>query len=149
MITYSVFKHVSDSIGTEKVAQTLAEVHSKDENISIKIIDLSIRLDHFELFPRAQIEDVAKLFSDNYFAMSLIRVMVWNHLYLFPIDYQNKQFSYEKLQIFLESQVKILASDTKKTTSPRAGDLKEKDKKAREKKKEKRNQAERSRRRGG
>jgi hypothetical protein len=125
IVTFSVFRHVSDSIGTEKVSQTLAEVHGSDENKSIKVIDLSIRLDHFEHFPRPQIEDVAKEFSGNYFAMSLVRVIVWHHLYLFPVDYRHKQFACEKMDISLESQAKLLAPDPKKTDTPRAGDRKE------------------------
>ena len=45
LITFSVFRHVSDSIGTQRVSQTLAEVHSNDENKSLKVIDLAIRLE--------------------------------------------------------------------------------------------------------
>lgn len=149
MLTFSVFRHVSDSIGTEKLSQTLAEVNSKYDNKSIQVIDLSIRLDHFEHFPRIQIEEAVKEFSGNYFAMSLLRVMVWHHLYLFPVDYRHKQFACGKLHISLESQAKLLASDPKKIAIPRARDSKSRDKEERSKKKEKRKQAKRSRRRGG
>ena len=117
MITFNVFRHMSDSIGTEKVAQTLAEVSGGDDNRSIKVIELSIQLDHFEHFPRTQIEEAAREFSGNYFAMSLIRVMVWHHLYLYPVDYRYKQFACEKLHISLESQAKLVLPDSKKTTA--------------------------------
>ena len=147
MVTFSVFRHVSDSIGTEKVSQTLAEVSGNSENKSIRVIDLSIRLDHFEHFPRTQIEEAAKEFLGNYFAMSLIRIMVWHHLYLFPVDYRDMQFACDKLHISLESRTKLLASEPKKTAIARAGNRTERDKEEKAKKKEKRKQAKRSRRR--
>ena len=132
----------------KRLPQTLAEVLGGDENKSIKIIDLSIRLDHFDHFPRSQIEEVAREFSNNYFAMSLIRVMVWHHLYLFPVDYRHKQFACEKLHISLESQAKLLAPETKKAAISRAGKRKERDKEDLDKKKAKRKQARRDRKRG-
>jgi hypothetical protein len=107
-VTFYVFKHVSDSVGTEKVAQTFAEVAGADANPSIKVIDLSIRLDHYRQFPQAQIDDLAKMFSNNPFAMSLIRYLVWYNLYLFPVEQDLKQRACQRLEISLGQQRKLL-----------------------------------------
>ncbi len=145
MITLSVFRHVSNSIGTEKVSQTLAEVSSTHDNSSIKVIDLSVRLDHFEQFPRHQIEELANEFTGNHFAISLIRVMVWHHLYLFPVDFRHRQFACEKLHISTASQLRLLETEPKKTATLRAGDRTDKNKVERDRRKDKRKQAKRSR----
>ena len=68
---------------------------------------------------------MAREFSGNHFAMSLIRIIVWHHLYLFPVDYKHKQFACEKLHISLESRAKLLAIEQKKTSAPRRGPKKE------------------------
>jgi hypothetical protein len=118
-IVFSVFKHISNSVGTEKVSQTFAEVAAKVENPSVEIIDLSIRLDHYRQFPLTQIELLAKKYANNYFATSLIRYLVWYHLYLFPVDYQQKQSVCQTLAISLEQQTKLLAPGPKKTNIKR------------------------------
>jgi len=121
MVSYSVFKHVSDSVGTEKVAQTLEELLRNDENPSIKVIDLSIRLDHYDQFPQSQILDLSKRFDGNMFALSLVRYLVWTHLYMFRVDYKDKQFACEKLGIAIENQNKLLAMGKKKVNTRRSG----------------------------
>ena len=75
--------------------------------------DLSIRLDHYRQFPTPQVEDLAREFVSNFFATSLVRYMVWYHLYLFHVDYQTKQSVCETLQIPIEKQTKILAAPKK------------------------------------
>jgi hypothetical protein len=139
-VSFGVFKHISNSVGTEKVAQTLEEVVAVSDNPSVKVIDLSVRLDHYKLFPKAQIEELAAEFEDNIFAMSIVRYMVWHHLYLFPVDYQQKQHACQTVGISLEQQAKLLAPDAKKTTTKRnRGDHKQGDSKRKNKKSERQN----------
>lgn len=126
MVAYSVFKHVSDSVGTEKVAQTFDEVVADEDNPSVRVIDLSIRLDHYNRFPESQINQLAKLFAGNVFAMNLVRYLVWYHLYLFTVDYKQRQFACEKLGIAIENQTKLLAPSVKKTPAKRSGKGKKK-----------------------
>ncbi|MGE3807275.1 MAG: metallophosphoesterase, partial [Gemmataceae bacterium] len=118
MVSFNVFKHVSDSVGTEKVAQTLEEVVKSDENPSTKVLDLSVRLDHYDKFPQSQIAELAKEFADNIFALGLVRQLVWNHLYMYRVDYRQKQSACEKLGISIESQTKLLTHDTKVNSGP-------------------------------
>jgi hypothetical protein len=120
IVAYGVFKHVSDSVSTEKVSQTLEEVLRDDKNPSIKVIDLSIRLDHYNQFPQSHILDLAKLFSGNLFALNLVRYLVWTHLYIYRVDYREKQFACEKLGIAIENQTKLLSVGTKKGSARRS-----------------------------
>lgn len=131
LVAFSVFKHICDSVGTEKVSQTFSEVAEAGGNPSINVIDLCIRLDHYRQFPETQISELAKRFAGNVFPMSLIRYVVWHHLYMFPVDYRQRQFACEKLDIAMEQQTRLLAPGPKKTATKRGSSRGNREKKKR------------------
>lgn len=145
MVTFSVFKHVSESVGTEKVAQTFAEVVAEDKNPSVKLLDLTIRLDHYRHLPQAQIKGAAKDFASNQFAMSLMRYLVWHHFYLYPVDYKLKQEVCERLGISIEQQTRLLSPSVKKTDVKRDGSVRHNTQKKRDERKRERESKKRNR----
>ena len=93
-ITYSLLKRVSHAIGLSELEPTYDEVAElRDNSLSNGIIQLSIRLDHFERFPKKEIEKLAVTLEHNVFSYQTLRDLVLNHLYLFPRDYTIQQWA--------------------------------------------------------
>jgi hypothetical protein len=93
-ITYSLLKRVSHAIGLSELEPTYDEVAElRDNSLSNGMIQLSIRLDHFERFPKKEIEKLAVTLEHNVFSYQTLRDLVLNHLYLFPRGYTIQQWA--------------------------------------------------------
>ena len=93
-ITFSLLKRVSHAIGLRELEATYDEVADlRDNSLSSRLIHLSIRLDHFERFPKDEIEKLAEELDRNVFSYQALRDLVLNHLYLFPRDYGIQQWA--------------------------------------------------------
>jgi hypothetical protein len=113
-VTCGVIKHVSDSVGTEKAEQTLNEVAKGNDNATVQVIDMAVKLDHYKDFPKVKIEALIKEFAKNNFALAVVRRIVWQHFYLFTTDYALKQQICQKLGITVEQQTKLLSQAPKR-----------------------------------
>lgn len=90
-LTFSIIKHVSDSIGHKALTKTFNEIIESEPTISKKYIDLSLRLDHLRGFPTVE---TLKLYNDvsGYpFAKYLVRHLVWLHFYLYESTERQRQ----------------------------------------------------------
>lgn len=98
-------KKISSSIGTESLRQTYDELVRKYNRLAVKIIDLSVKLDHFEQFPSDEfdklIKDVNK--HNNMFASLLLKHLAVDHFYRYTIPRSTKQRYCEKLGIELKT----------------------------------------------
>jgi|GEM_PF-1337701 len=119
-IVTMVIKHISDSIGTDKVAPSLAQIVSEDSNPSLKIIDVSIRLDHYDHFPSDEIKLLASMFRDNPFAFGVLRALAWLRLYMYKVDFSIVQRTCSALDIPIDNQVKLLSPRQKKGQDKRS-----------------------------
>lgn len=90
--TFAVVKRVSYSVGLELLQETYKAVLERSSNqVPVRLIDLSVKLDHFSAFPE---REVAKLWDDlrkNNFSGTLVRDMVAHHIYLFGLAEQTLQ----------------------------------------------------------
>ena len=107
MVTFGIVKYISESVGTDKVAETFTDIASQSSNASIPVIDLSIRLDHFEHFPQAQIDGLAKEFANNPFAFGVLQYLAWFRFHMYSIDFPIKQRVCQKLSIPIEYPSRI------------------------------------------
>jgi hypothetical protein len=57
------------------------------------MIQLSIRLDHFDHFPKNPIDGLAKDLRNNAFSYQTLKDLVLNYFYLFPTDYTTQQWA--------------------------------------------------------
>lgn len=98
-------KKISGSIGTEALRQTYEELVGKHDRLAVKIIDLSVKLDHFERFPSDEldnlIEDVNK--DNNMFASLLLKHLAVDHFYRYTTPRETKQRYCKKLGIELKT----------------------------------------------
>jgi hypothetical protein len=93
-ITFGLLKRISHAIGLKELEATYDDVADLRQNsLPNRLIQLSIRLDHFERFPKKDIEVLAGELEKNVFSYQTLRDLVINHLYLFPADYGIQQWS--------------------------------------------------------
>lgn len=118
-IAFLIIKHISSSVGTDKSPQTLAELVDEEDSATMRLIELAIRLDHYKSFPLREVERLAEEFKRNAFSLSLVRFLVWNHCYLYPVEFQTKQSVCTTLQISFEGQTRLLANRPKRFRSSR------------------------------
>ncbi len=84
----------------------------RDNSLPSRLIQLSIRLDHFDGFPKKDIEGLAKELEKNVFTYQTLRDLVINHLYLFPTEYAIQQWSGQTLKFKVKTP-QVRGSSTK------------------------------------
>ncbi len=92
MMTVGMLKHVSNSVGLRDLARTFSQVLEENPSLAMKMIDVSIKLDHFNAFPESEIRELAENIHKQVFPRSVLRALVWLHYYLYPTrDHGQKQ----------------------------------------------------------
>ncbi len=111
---FGIVKRISTAVGLQELSGTYADVlEVLGPTLSAKLIDVAIRLDHFDAVPLDQIEGVARVVTKNLFTRRVLRDLVANHLYLFQVDYRAKQALGELLEI-RTTDVRFLDNPSKK-----------------------------------
>jgi hypothetical protein len=81
---FGIVKKVSESVGLAELDVTYEEVMAgSDDLLSIELIDLSIRLDHYYQFPEEQVAKLHARLRKNMFSHSVFRDLVVHYFYLF------------------------------------------------------------------
>ena len=98
---FGLIKRVSYSVGLEILSETYKRVlEASNHNMSVRLIDLSVKLDHFRGFPEDDIDELWEASRKNYFLRTVIRDMVAHFIYLFGLeDYKTLQSIGAKLDI--------------------------------------------------
>lgn len=98
-------KKISSSIGTEALRQTYEELVAKHDRLAFRIIDLSVKLDHFERFPSDELDNLIDEVNkdNNMFASLLLKHLTVDHFYRYTIPRTTKQRYCEKLGIELKT----------------------------------------------
>lgn len=106
-ISYNFIKKISDSVGTENLENSYKSVLDKHSFNSVKLIDFSIKLDHFNSFPNEEMRTLKTDFSKSILAQQIMKRMVINYLYLFPTTQEQKQRILSFLDIPMNVQRRI------------------------------------------
>jgi hypothetical protein len=89
---FGVLKRVSYAVGLELLRETYkAVLEDSNHRVSVRLIDLSVKLDHFSAFPQGEIEELWDDLRKNYFSGTLIRDLVGYHIYLFGLEHRTLQ----------------------------------------------------------
>lgn len=99
LATLGLIKQVSNSIGLEKLSPVFAEVLKSKTSIGRRLIDLSIRLDHFAAFPIDSTLQLEKEIRHSVIVVDVLRHLVFNRFYYFSAPYKVKQRVCEQLGI--------------------------------------------------
>ncbi|MFY0762187.1 metallophosphoesterase [Metabacillus dongyingensis] len=117
MMSYSIIKKISSAVGAKNLSATYFKVTKENNWTSVRLIELSIQLDHFYEFPR-NIPSLYNEINNNKMASDVLRHLVANYLYMFKISNSEKQricdsvgISFKDIQI---KELKRLEHETKK-----------------------------------
>ena len=90
---FGMLKRLSIAVGVADLKETYDQVRelAGEDNIPARLIDLSIRLDHFGHIPEADVRELEKLLRSNITAYTILRLLVADFLHLFPCDYKTEQ----------------------------------------------------------
>ena len=88
-----LIKKVSRAIGAQELRDVYEamRVAAGDHDIPTRLLDLSLKLDHFALVPENDVADLKKRLSTNFVAYTTLRMLVAEFLSLFPVDYKLRQ----------------------------------------------------------
>ena len=114
IISYSFIRKISGCIGSENLSETFKEVLNKNNIISVRLVDMSIKLDFFKAFPYGDISKLQKTLAENPLPLTILKRLVINHLYMFPTLYKDKQRICNTLKISMAFQRTIDATSTQK-----------------------------------
>ncbi len=90
-ITEFFISKVSDSSGSSKIIETYEEVLNNNLYLSVKLIDISIKLNHGHNIPFKDIEEMLPEIKTNYLAGTLLSKIVIDYIYMFPVEYKDRQ----------------------------------------------------------
>ena len=97
--TFGIIKHISNSVGLEKLSGTFAAVLEEDNNVPYRMIDLSVRLDHFTNFPVDQAEELFAEVKDYPLTKAALQDLILTRFYYYFAPPETKQRVCQKLDI--------------------------------------------------
>lgn len=109
IVAFSFIKKISTAVGTRNLEETFKQILKENDTYSVNLIDLAIKLDYIRKFPNTQL----KSFTDrikkagNNLSYNVLRQLVVEHLYMFDVDFQDKQRICEMLGISIDAQISI------------------------------------------
>lgn len=116
MIAYIFIKKISNSVGSENLVETFRRILQDNSSVAIQLIDISIKLDHFNFIPYREIDTLQKNLKGNLLGRSVLQKLVYYFLYMFETSYIDKQKICESVGISIETQRLIeLSSSSKKS----------------------------------
>jgi len=107
VFSYFFIERIAFSMGSEHLSETLKQIHKRNDIVSYRLIDVAIKLSIFNKFPYKEIEELLKGIKNKHLPYTILRKMVVDYLYMFPVEYMERQKICGKLGITLETQKKI------------------------------------------
>ena len=96
-------KRLSHSAGSAELHKTYAELLALNPATSTRLVDLSIKLDHFRQFPEEEAVALAEEVKDNYFTLSVMRRLIAGHFYMTHVDVRIRDSICKRLNIPIAS----------------------------------------------
>jgi hypothetical protein len=103
---FGVLRRISQAVGARMLEKSYESVLARHEDsIAYRMVDLSIRLDHFASFPSSQVRKLWDDLKGNMYSCTLVRYLIWYRLYLFNDDYRVRQEFCAKLGIVMSPRL--------------------------------------------
>ncbi|MCP5061439.1 MAG: hypothetical protein GY936_03130 [Ignavibacteriae bacterium] len=118
--SFGITKRISSAIGYEKLSKTFDKILNTHNYTSVKLIDTSIKLDHTEEFPWAELKLIKRDTDSHFLARIVLQNLVVTYLRVFHTSVEDKQKICSSLDIKMDDQRLIdIKSTVKKTTIKR------------------------------
>jgi hypothetical protein len=112
-----IVRRLSNSAGSAELHKTYADLLAINPATSTRIVDLSIKLDHFRAFPENEAFSLADEVRDNYFSLSVVQRLIGTHFYMNHVDTRIRDRICARLQIPISTE-KVLDQRRKKYGRP-------------------------------
>lgn len=103
-LSYGMIRRISLAVGSEHLKETYKEVLTGSDTLPTRMIDTSIKLNHFRPFPEKEVLELLKLVNKNKLALFVLRQLVRDHFQLHDEDYKLRQGVSDKLGIEFRDQ---------------------------------------------
>lgn len=104
LASFGIIKKITYSIGYDKLSNTFQAILDKNPINSIRLTDISIKLDHHNKLPYKELVKVKKITDNNFLCTLILNNLVIDRLYLFNEDYKDKQRICSLLKIDMKDQ---------------------------------------------
>lgn len=99
-VAFGMTKRVSHAVGLYELKGTLSDVLERlGGTVAARMIDASVKLDHFPSVPMDEIKELERRTRNNHFTRRILGDLVINHMYLFKVNYKVRQEVGELLEI--------------------------------------------------
>ena len=118
MCGVGVVRAVSLSVGSPDIEEDAytETLESVGRNNATELIDLAIKLDHFETYPVQEIVGLHRRFADNRFANNFLRELVIANMHVFRIERGTRQHMLSVLNA--KADDRVLSQTTKRLKQP-------------------------------
>ncbi|MBZ0155440.1 MAG: metallophosphoesterase [Alphaproteobacteria bacterium] len=103
IIAYSFTAKLAQSLGSEKLSETFREIIEKHNFPSVQLINIAIKLDFYKTFPYSELKKLRSVLESNYLPYTILKHLVINYLYMFPMRYDEKQKICSIMEIPMEA----------------------------------------------
>lgn len=114
LVSTGFIEKISESVGSEHLSETFKEILDKYDINSVHLVDTSIKLNFYRGFPFEEVKTLKKKLENNMLALTMLRAMVRQYLYMFPTDFIDKQRICSILEIPIQEQLLIDITSTQK-----------------------------------
>ncbi len=113
--TFGLLKTISQALGTEDLAETYREVvDAHGKLLSVQLVDLAIKLDHYGSFPENQVDVLERRVHRNLLGYCVLRHMIAHYFYIFRSTSAVRQKYCDRFEIGTR-QTLLLGSGLRKT----------------------------------
>jgi UDP-2,3-diacylglucosamine pyrophosphatase LpxH len=88
---FGAVKRISYAVGHGDLSNTYGRLLTRTPNTATRVIDATIKLDHFDRIPETELKKLSTDLEKNYFTYSVVRDLVADYLYLYSVDFQTMQ----------------------------------------------------------
>jgi hypothetical protein len=99
IVAWFVIKLLADSIGSQSLRDVLRIVFDNHKETSYRLVDLQFRLDFDPVLPQRRLETLTHDVDEDTLSADLIRYMVAEHVYMYPLDQPIRQKLCDKYRI--------------------------------------------------
>lgn len=111
MVSYSIFKKISSSIGSKDLEITFADVHKKlanfaggEKNNAISLMDMAVTFEYSKSLPEKKVKNLAEETKNNPLAFNILRRLGVNFMRMIPLKENEQQKASEILRISIKKQ---------------------------------------------
>jgi hypothetical protein len=111
MVSYSIFKRISSSIGSKDLEITFNDVRQKlsngngnEKNNAISLIDIAVIFEYSKSFPEKNVKTLAEELKNNPLAFHILRRLGLNFMRMIPMKENEQQKASEILNISMKRQ---------------------------------------------